>query len=153
MLNPCRIRSSVWVMVMMAFGISINRWVAPPRDARFWTGITESKIWVRGGSQQRLDVAEALLWHGEVDSAIAQFSDWQHERVQTFVAYLNKHRHRIVNYSSYQSEGISIGSGAIESTVKQIGRRVKISGAQWAKDNVPQVLKHRCAYLNGQLSN
>lgn len=73
-------------------------------------------------------------------------------RVTTFVAYLNKHRHRIVNYGYYQAEGISIGSGAIESTVKQIGRRIKLSGAQWQKDNVPQVLQQRTAYLNGQFS-
>ena len=31
----------------------------------------------------------------------------------------------------------------------QIDRRTKISGAQWKKENVPQVLAHRCAYLNG----
>jgi hypothetical protein len=105
-----------------------------------------------GGSQQRLDAVEADLWRGDVDSAIAQFNDWYHERVSTFIAYLNKHRHRIVNYGYYQAEGISIGSGAIESTVKQIGRRIKLSGAQWEKDNVPQVLKQRSAYLNGQFS-
>jgi hypothetical protein len=105
-----------------------------------------------GGSQQRLDAVEAFLWQGDVDSAIEQFNDWQHERVSTFIAYLNQHRHRIVNYGYYQAEGISISSGAIESTIKQIGRRIKISGAQWEKDNVPQVLKHRCAYLNGQFS-
>jgi len=68
------------------------------------------------------------------------------------MAYLTKHRHRIVNYAYYQAEGISIGSGAVESTVKQIGQRIKLSGAQWKKDNVPQVLKYRCAYLNGQFS-
>lgn len=67
-----------------------------------------------------------------------------------FCTYLEKHRHRIVNYQYYQAEQIcSIGSGAIESTVKQIDRRTKISGAQWNVDNVPQVLAHRCAYLNG----
>jgi hypothetical protein len=44
---------------------------------------------------------------------------------------------------------ISIGSGSVESTIKQIGRRVKISGAQWNRHNFAQVLKHRCAYLNG----
>uniref|UniRef100_UPI002636D89C hypothetical protein n=1 Tax=Acaryochloris sp. IP29b_bin.137 TaxID=2969217 RepID=UPI002636D89C len=32
--------------------------------------------------------------------------------------------------------------------IKQISRRVKISGAQWNESNVPQVLAHRCAYLN-----
>lgn len=105
-----------------------------------------------GGSQQRLATVEACLWQGDVEGAIAQFEDWQHERVTTFIGYLNKHRQRIVNYGYYQAEGISIGSGAIESTVKQVGRRIKISGAQWEKDNVPQVLKQRCAYLNGQFS-
>lgn len=105
-----------------------------------------------GGSQQRLDAVEALLWQGQVDEAIEQFKDWSRERVDNFIAYLNKHRHRIVNYGYYQAEGISIGSGAIESTVKQVGRRIKISGAQWHIDNVPQVLIHRCAYLNGQFS-
>lgn len=105
-----------------------------------------------GGSQQRLEAAEARLWQGDVDGAIAQFNDWHHERVTTFIAYLNKHRHRIVNYGYYQAEGIAIGSGAIESTVKQIGQRMKLAGAQWKKDNVPQVLLHRTAYLNGQFS-
>jgi hypothetical protein len=105
-----------------------------------------------GGSQQRLDAVEAKLWQGDVEGAIAQFDDWQHERVTTFIGYLNKHRARIVNYGYYQAEGISIGSGAMESTIKQIGRRMKISGAQWDKNNVAQVLKQRCAYLNGQFS-
>ena len=105
-----------------------------------------------GGSQQRLDKAEVCLWQGDVNGAIEQFNDWNHERVDKFITYLNKHRTRIVNYSYYQTEGISIGSGAIESTIKQIGRRIKISGAQWERENVPQVLQHRCAYLNGQFS-
>jgi hypothetical protein len=47
---------------------------------------------------------------------------------------------------------MSIGSGAIESTVKQIGRRIKISGAHWDEDNVQQVLRQRCAYLNSYFS-
>ena len=70
----------------------------------------------------------------------------------TSVAPNTKHRHRIVNYSYYQAEGISIGSGEVESAIKQIGRRVKISGAQWSQNNVSQVLLHRCAYLNGLFS-
>ncbi|MCY7276561.1 MAG: ISKra4 family transposase, partial [Phormidesmis sp. CAN_BIN44] len=46
----------------------------------------------------------------------------------------------------------SIGSGSVESAVKQIGARIKLSGAQWKAGNVPQVLLQRCAYLNGQFS-
>jgi hypothetical protein len=37
--------------------------------------------------------------------------------------------------ADYPAEGISIGSGAVESTVKQIGQRIKLSGAQWQKDS------------------
>lgn len=105
-----------------------------------------------GGSKRRLDAVEAQLWQGDVDGAVKLFDGWFHERVEQFTAYLSKHRHRIVNYSYYQAEGISIGSGEIESLVKQIGRRVKISGAQWNPNNVQQVLLHRCAYLNGRFS-
>lgn len=125
--------------------------VTQRREILDWYHLVENLGKV-GGSQHRLNAVEVCLWQGNVAAAIVQFDDWQHERVSTFIAYLNKHRARIVNYGYYQAEGISIGSGAIESTVKQIGRRVKISGAQWDKDNVPQVLKHRSAYLNGQFS-
>ena len=121
------------------------------REVLDWYHLVENLAKV-AGSVQRLDAVEACLWQGDVEGAIALFHDWQHERVTTFIADLNKHRHRIVNYGYYQAEGISIGSGAVESTVKQIGRPIKLSGAQWAKDNVPQVLKQRTAYLNGQFS-
>ena len=106
-----------------------------------------------GGSLKRLNRVESLLWIGDIDGAIAQFSDLKNNCADSFINYLYRHRSRIVNYAYFQAEGISIGSGAIESTVKQIGRRIKISGAQWNRDNVPQVLQHRCAYLNGSFSS
>ena len=60
--------------------------------------------------------------------------------------------HRIINYDYYQTEKIcAIASGAVESTVKQIDRRLKISGAQLKAENISQVLQHRCAYLNDSL--
>jgi len=103
-----------------------------------------------GGSIQRINKAKSLLWQGKIDDAIALFAECQIKQAENFSAYLQKHRTRIINYQYYQAEQIcSIGSGAIESTVKQIDRRIKISGAQWKIDNVPQVLAHRSAYLNG----
>ena len=75
------------------------------------------------------------------------------KQAHNFCLYLENHRHRIINYDYYQSEEIcpkgycfayAIASGAVESTVKQIDRRLKISGAQWNLENVSQVLKHRC---------
>ena len=106
-----------------------------------------------GGSLKRLKKAEKLLWAGEVQSTIELFKDCRRPQAKNFCIYLETHRSRIINYSYFQSEElISVGSGAVESAVKQIDRRLKISGAQWKIENVNSVLQLRCAYLNGQLA-
>jgi len=43
---------------------------------------------------------------------------------------LSKHASKIPNYQLYQELGICIGSGSVESWIKQIGSRVKIVGAR-----------------------
>ena len=105
-----------------------------------------------GGSLKRLAQARSLLWQGKVDETLVLFEDCQRHQAHCFCQYLRKHRYRIVNYDYLQAEEIcSIGSGAVESTVKQIDRRLQISGARWKREHVPTVLAHRCAYLNRQL--
>lgn len=122
------------------------------REVLDWFHLMENLHKV-GGSLKRLKQAEDLLWRGQVEAAKALFVDCKLKQAQNFCQYLDKHRHRIINYQYHQAEQIcSIGSGAVESTVKQIDRRTKISGAQWKQENVPQVLAHRCAYLNGLIS-
>lgn len=106
-----------------------------------------------GGSSQRHAEARKLLWQGRVEQAIAVFDDCALDQARCFQNYLREHRHRIVNYEYFQAEQIcAIGSGAVESWVKQIDRRVQISGASWNPEHAPQVLAQRCAYLNGRLS-
>jgi len=104
-----------------------------------------------GGSIKRLEKAETLLWKGKVEETIDLFTNLSKRQAKCFCQYLSEHQKRIVNYGYYQAEGIPIGSGAVESLVKQINRRTKISGAQWKEQHVPKVLAHRCAYLNRQL--
>ena len=117
-----------------------------------WYHLVEN-LYKVGGDKNLLTRVEAFLWRGNVAAAIAELNGWSHPQLENFIAYLYKHQSRIPDYWYFQTEQISsISSGAIESTVKQIGRRVKISGAQWNKQNVPQVLFHRTAYLNGMLS-
>ena len=101
------------------------------------------------GSLRRLNRAEDLLWQGDVEQSIALFEGCKFKRAINFLDYLRNHRYRIPEYGYLQQQGLIIGSGAVESTIKQIGRRIKISGAQWNRHNVAQVLKHSCAYLNG----
>ncbi len=103
-------------------------------------------------SNECLQDARELLWYGEVDDTLVLLEGCFSEEARRFRGYLERHRDRIPNYDYYQSEGIPIGSGDVESLVKRINARTKISGAAWEASHVPQVLAHRCAYLNGMLS-
>lgn len=117
------------------------------REILDWDHLVEN-LYKVGGSLQRLTQVKTDLWHGRLEQARATLAGGNSPQVENFLSYLGKHHHRIPNYESYQNQGICIGSGAVESTVKRIGLRLKLSGAQWQQDNVAQVLKHRCTYLN-----
>jgi hypothetical protein len=122
------------------------------REILDWFHLVEN-LYKVGGSLKRIHQGKNLLWQGKVDEALALFYPLNKKQAHNFCTYLENHRDRIINYDYYQAENIcAIASGAVESTVKQIDRRLKISGAQWKIENVPQVLKHRCAYLNNSLS-
>lgn len=133
----------------------ISQIATPPqrREILDWYHLKENLHKV-GGSIKRLNQAEKLLWQGQVEATIALFDECQKKQAKNFCEYLRHHQHRIINYDYFQAEGIcSIGSGAVESAIKQISQRVKLSGAQWNAENVPQVLAHRCAYLNGLIGS
>lgn len=116
-----------------------------------WYHLKEN-LYKVGGSLRRLQQAESELWQGDVAAALKLFEDCQGEQAQRFCKYLERHRSRIVNYAYYQAEGLcSIGSGAVESSIKQIDARLKLPGAQWQQENVNAMLNLRCAYLNGKL--
>jgi hypothetical protein len=117
-----------------------------------WYHLKEN-LYKVGGSLKRLKTAETLLWQGRVEEAKTLFHHCRGKQAKNFIAYLEKHLSRIVNYSYYQAEQLcSIGSGAVESAIKQIGLRIKISGAQWNVESVNHILSVRCAYLNGLLA-
>lgn len=102
-----------------------------------------------GGSNKRLYRAKKLLWQGRVDETIKLFELCRRRQTTNFCNYITKHGNRIVNYQLLSSQNIcSIGSGAVESLVKQIDRRLKNSGVQWRRENINHMLKLRCAYLN-----
>lgn len=117
-----------------------------------WYHLKEN-LYKVGSSLKRLKAAKTFLWHGQLEKAKALCEHCRGKQVKNFIAYLEKHCSRIVNYSYYQAEQLcSIGSGAVKSAIKQIGARIKISGAQWNVESVNQILSVRCAYLNGLLA-
>jgi hypothetical protein len=117
------------------------------REVLDWYHLKEN-LYKVGGSLNRLARVENYLWHGWVDAAIAEFAQFMQRRARNFQQYLHKHRHRIPCYEHYQQLGIPIGSGDVESKIKQVGARIKLPGARWLPQNVPRILHLRCAYLN-----
>ena len=117
-----------------------------------WYHLKEN-LYKVGGSIKRLKKAESLLWRGNVKTAKALLALSRGKKAHNFRAYLDQHQERIVNYELTRAEQLcSIGSGAVESAIKVLGTRIKISGAQWNSENVNHVLSVRCAYLNGLLA-
>ncbi len=117
------------------------------REILYWYHLVENLYKVKG-SRQRLSRVKTLLWMGEVDKSMNEFEQLNKHQAKCFQNYLGKHRERIPCYYQDQKWGIAIGSGKVESTIKQIGARVKIAGAIWNRENVGQILRLRCAYLN-----
>lgn len=117
------------------------------REVLDWYHLKEN-LYKVGGSMRRIKVVEHLLWLGRVEEGIKQFEGLKSPQAIKFKNYLEKHQGRIPNYQEYQRMGITIGSGSVESKIKQIGARVKISGASWKRENVAKILRLRCAYLS-----
>jgi hypothetical protein len=115
------------------------------REVLDWFHLKEN-LYKVGGSLKRLSEVEGYLWHGWV--AISAFEDLKRKQACKFQQYLCKHRHRIPDCSQYQQLGLPIGSGDVESKIKQVGARLKLAGARWLPQNVPRILRLRCAYLN-----
>ncbi|NER26018.1 MAG: ISKra4 family transposase [Symploca sp. SIO1C2] len=104
-------------------------------------------------NKSTLEQLKAYLWKGQISEARKLLKLVKPVGGTNFLCYLKKHQKRLINYHSFQREQIcSIGSGAVESAVKQISYRVKLTGAQWRPENVANILQLRCAYLNGQLA-
>lgn len=118
-----------------------------------WYHLKENLYKIQAAKKFLTDI-EAELWYGQVEQAITKLKNTKYVGVTQFTNYLRKHRHRLVNYMYFQAEQLSsIGSGAVESAVKQIDKRLQIVGAQWKYERIPPyMLSLRCAYLNGKLA-
>lgn len=102
-----------------------------------------------------LEKVTGLLWTGDLDAVIAACAEHiqptlEDDPAQKAVTYYTNNRQRM-DYPTYRANGYHIGSGTIESGVKQIAsQRMKVSGAIWNLEPARKVSKARAAYLSGQ---
>lgn len=121
------------------------------REVLDWFHLMENLFKIEISSAQ-LKRIKNCLWFGDIESVFLELKTIKKSSAWNFQNYLNKHYHRLPDYSLYRQLNICIGSGSVESTIKRIGARIKIAGAQYLSENVSKYLKLRCAYLNGGLA-
>jgi hypothetical protein len=106
----------------------------------------------RTGRWARERIAE--LWQGDISAIISNLRLRRPKRAATqesideLIGYLDKNRSR-VNYAEYRSQGLTVGSGTIESGIKNVvNQRMKGCGMRWAVDRAENMLNLRAAYLS-----
>ncbi len=122
----------------------------PTDEVLDWYHLKENLYKVEA-TETVLESLSSQLWEGQLQKALGCLATLNNDSARRFSAYLNTHAGRIPNYRYYQMEGLPIGSGPVESWVKQIDARLQVTGAQWNEETLPQMLKLRSAYLNHQL--
>ena len=105
---------------------------------------------------------ETLLWHGKVQRVIELLAECarqlgppqredgpDHPRrvLHQNVGYFTHHRQHM-NYPEYRRRGWPIGSGVIESGVKQFNKRVKGSDQFWNEPTLEPILAFRGLWLS-----
>jgi hypothetical protein len=73
------------------------------------------------------------------------------DEFRTNLRYLWRNRH-YMKYERWQQEGLPIGSGAVESAIKQICvKRLRGAGMKWTREGADRILQIRAASLAGTL--
>jgi len=113
-------------------------------------------------TRRQYDTWAEQIWQGRVGEVIAELkthgrrlgeppaeanSDDPREVVRTSRVYYENHAQRM-NYPEYRRQGFPLTSSLMESTVKQISRRVKGSEKYWSQDGGEAMLRLRADYLS-----
>jgi len=89
------------------------------------------------------------LYLGNIDTLISVL----HKRhVPQLATYFERHKRRM-QYLEFREEGLPIGSGTVESGVKQFKQRLCGTGMRWHLDNANVMLVIRSAVLGNDFHN
>jgi len=146
----------IWELVELHFpdAIQIVDWF---HASEYLAPVAKQAFADEAQRQRWLNRVRDDLWYGRLDAVIdaceahirphLAASD---DPAQAAATYYRNNRYRM-DYPTYRANGYQIGSGTIESAVKQIAsQRMKVSGARWNLSNARSVAKARAAFLSGQ---
>jgi hypothetical protein len=87
---------------------------------------------------------KALLFKGEIHLILEQFD--QHG-LNTYANYFSEHARRM-QYAQFRADGLPIGSGGVESGVKQFKQRLTGPGMRWSRPALDRMVILRSAVLS-----
>jgi len=118
-------------------------WKSDGKHVQRWVGGALQWLLEPGGAKA---IIKALIGKMRCANAVNP------TEIKTEFRYLWRHRHRM-NYYTWRQQGLSIGSGAIESCIKQTSKqRLCQAGMMWTKPNADLMLHLRSAVLSNSLS-
>ena len=97
-------------------------------------------------AQRWLKHQAALLYQGEIWKLLLEC-----RRVgldETYTRYFYTHQRRM-QYQTFRAEGFPIGSGSVESGIKQFKTRLTGAGMRWSRAGVERMVVIRAAVLSG----
>lgn len=146
-LDLFHVEEHIWDVARKMYG---GRGPQKDKDARNVIKLSAKDI--KSGKWARARIEE--LKRGDIDAIIANLHQRRPRRqevkdaVDELIGYLEGNRCRM-NYPTYVEKGFIVGSGSIESGVKNVvNQRMKGCGMRWAVDRAENMLNLRAAYLS-----
>lgn len=109
----------------------------------------KQKEWVTLTKDRLMTGSVGRVIHG-LQRKVCSTQEAENEK-QRLISYLTNNRQRM-NYHLAKEKGYTIGSGGMESANKSVSHtRLKRTGAWWKPSHANEILKLRCAKVNGTL--
>jgi hypothetical protein len=97
-------------------------------------------------AQRWLNHQAALLYQGEIWKLLLEFRRMGLD--ETHARYFHTHQRRM-QYQTFRAEGFIIGSGSVESGIKQFKARLTGAGMRWSRTGAERMVVLRAAVLSG----
>ncbi len=114
--------------------------LADAAQARFPDQPTQAAAWLQTQSD--------ILFEGPLDPLL---TDLNQADLAEFAHYFETHQTRM-RYLDFQEGGLPIGSGSVESEVKQFKQRLTAPGMRWSRPGAERMIPIRAAVLDGSFN-
>ncbi len=118
-------------------GYHARQHLADAAQARFPDQPTQAAAWLQTYSD--------VLFEGPLDPLLTELNQ---AGLAEFAHYFETHQARM-RYLDFQEVGLPIGSGSVESEVKQFKQRLTAPGMRWSRPGAERMIPIRAAVLDG----